>query len=128
MSHEFDDLLGDGEAPPTDEEIGEAVEVSAKELATLLKAMSDPRSMVHFIHRMKNVPIEAIDDVVINAGYAAAVWTFRKAALMGDKDTTKSMACWLKWAKENLKRDIEPSKPRQIGSSSSAAFGPRETK
>ena len=122
--NEFDDLLGDNEAPPVEE----APEVSAQELVTALKAMSDPKSMVHFIHRMKSVPIEGIDDIVINAGYAAAVWRFRKAAVEGDLYTTKALHIWLKWAKENMKRDIEPTKPRLIGTGSSSAFGPRTAK
>lgn len=86
----------------------------------------DPQKMIKFMNNMQHVPIEAIDDRIVNESYAAAVWLFRKYAINGDAKGTATMEKWLNWAKPILSRPPQPTAAEQ--SPGSSAFLAREPK
>lgn len=86
----------------------------------------DSQKMIRFMNNMRTVPIEAIDDQIVNDSYAAAVWLFRKAAVDGDLKATTAMEKWLAWAKPILNK--QKDRPETPTSPGSVAFMPRVPK
>lgn len=90
-----------------------------------LEAMTDPKKLIRFMNSTRRMPVEAIDDYIVNRTYAVAVWQFRSKAIQGDYTATRALEIFLKWAAPILKR---PKRKQKDGTSgkASAAFGPRE--
>lgn len=86
----------------------------------------DTKKLITFMNNMRTVPIEGIDDMIVNDSYAAAVWHFRKSAIEGDLKATSAMKIWLDWAKPILMRKKPAEEIPQ--SPGSVAFLPREAK
>lgn len=86
----------------------------------------DTKKLITFMNNMRTVPIDGIDDMIVNDSYAAAVWHFRKSAIEGDLKATSAMKLWLEWAKPILTRKKPAEEiPQSLGS---VAFLPRTPK
>lgn len=85
---------------------------------------SDHRKLVTFMNTMRHVPLDAIDDSIVDDSYSAAVWLFRKAAVEGDLKATSAMEKWLAWAKPIINRPKKVQEPKP--SKGSVAFLARE--
>jgi hypothetical protein len=79
--------------------------------------------LLKFMQKMKKMPFEAIDSVIVDQTYPVAVWKMREFALMGLYTETRAMELWLKWAREVIAR---PKRETKTVSKGSAKFGPRE--
>ena len=87
----------------------------------------DLKNLIPWMNKTRNMPIDAIDSVIVNDTYGAALWLFRQAAVAGNINATKSMQIWLDWAKPVLRQqsDKEKNTAKNV-SPGSAAFMPRE--
>lgn len=83
-----------------------------------LEQYVDPAKLVTWMNRTRRLPLEKIDEVMVDQTYAAAVWLFRSAAVAGHLNAAKAVELWLKWAQPiitNSKR--ERKKPmKSVGS------------
>lgn len=121
MESDFDDLIGDSEEGPP----AEKKKAGRPPNVTSIAKWTDPKQIINFINQMQKLPIEAIDDIVINQGYAAAVWQFRAAALTGDYTMARALEIWLKWAAPHL---AKPKREKmKVIKHNGADFGPRKT-
>lgn len=85
---------------------------------------SDHRKLITFMNTMRHVPLDGIDDSIVNDTYSAAVWLFRKAAVEGDLKAASAMEKWLVWAKPIINRPKPTQAPKP--SKGSVAFLARE--
>lgn len=89
-----------------------------------LEQFVDPRKMITWMNRTRRLPLEAIDDAIVNKTYSAAVWLFRSAAVSGQINAAKAMKLWLDWAQPVInKSKRDRKKPEE--SKGSVAFLPR---
>lgn len=121
---EFDDLLGDviAEQPaaPESEYLAKA-EPPADDAE-----FYNDEWLAKFIDGTNRAVPEAIADSVIQRGYAAVTWHFRKAALMGDIDKARALKLWLDWAQPLINKPKHDGE--RIVNPGTAAFAPREVK
>jgi hypothetical protein len=87
----------------------------------------DPKKLIRFMNTTRRLPLEAVDDYIVNKTYPAAVWLFRSAAVSGQINATRSMKMWLDWATPiiNASKRKRKDPPKSPGS---VAFLPREPK
>lgn len=121
---EFDDLLGDviAEVPAAPKsEYTDSTPIDPED------EFFDKTKLAKFIADTMSVPFEGISDTIIHRGYAAVVWHFRQAAIVGDIDRARSLKMWLDWAEPRIDRQRKPTDTgaRNPGT---AAFLPREVK
>lgn len=84
----------------------------------------DHKLLIRFMNEMRHVPLDGIDDEIVNDSYSAIVWLFREAVVRGDLKAATTAEKWLLWAKPVINRpkaaqELKPSK-------GSVAFLPRE--
>lgn len=119
MESEFDDLLGESEEPST--ALEERGAINKKSIANF----TEPKAMVTFLNKTRTAPLPAIDDLIINGGYAAAVWMFRAAAMSGDYQSARALNLWLTWAAPHIAKP-KRGKMKNVTNKNAAAFLPRE--
>lgn len=119
---EFDDLLGDVIAElPAPQKNEYAVEPPFDIVDQLLSK----ENLFAFVAFTKSAPFEGISETAISQAYAAIVWNFRQAALVGDIDRTRAMKMWLDWAAPYIRPKANDEGGHNPGT---AAFLPREVK
>lgn len=132
MSENPEDLLGFtpvGAGEPEGEFEYDNDELPAKSIPAIrgdrfgVDKMTDPRKLITWMNNTRKLPLEAIDKVMVDQTYAAAVWLFRSAAVAGDLKATKAMEAWLAWAKPIINLPERNKKPKP--STGSVAFLPR---
>ena len=98
-------------------------ELVAKYRTADIDSMTDPKKLARWMVITRNVPLESIDQAIVERTYAAAVWLFRSSAISGDLKATRAMESWLEWAKPIISK---PKKVREVKPSrGSVAFLPR---
>jgi hypothetical protein len=128
MSKDPNDLLGfttegAGEFdPPETPPPGGKVSPYRKETFSVENFLDEKR-LLTWMNRTRNIPLEAVDDNVVNKSYPAMIWLFRAAAISGDLKRTKAIEAWLNWAKPIKEK---PPAPVEVKPNvASAAFGVR---
>lgn len=122
---EFDDLLGDVIAEPPAVPQNEYL-ATQRASSDTDEELLDPKKLAEFIANTMTAPYEGIADTVISRGYAAVVWHFRQAAILGDIDRVRALKLWLDWAEPRIDRRQNPKD--HINNPAGAGFGPREIK
>ena len=131
MSDEPNDLLGfmpegagEFDAPPPPARIPGSTTTKYRKENFSLEDMCDEAKLITFMNRTKNIPLDAIDDHLVNMSYPAIAWLFRASVVNGDLKRAKTAEMWLNWAKPIISR---PPKPKETPpSTGSAAFMARE--
>lgn len=121
MSENFEDLLGF--APPGSGEFDLPAENPKPGMRSIFDKMIDPNDMLNWMAATATLPLDSVDEAIVNQTYSAATWLFRSYAIRGDLKATQSIKIWLDWAKpikDAPKREKAP-KP----SKGSVAFLPR---
>ena len=128
MRQTEEDLLGFSLAePPITEEFAPPEDKPAPYFRAdrfNMETMTDAKKMILWMNRMKDAPLEGIDDTIVNQSYTAMVWLFRKSAAEGDLKATSAIEKWLAWAKPIIQKPKLTDKPKP--SKGSIAFLPRE--
>lgn len=120
MSEQPEDLLGYN----PDDESEEANVPAVRGDRFGIDHFVDPKKLIRWMNNTRRLPLEAIDDAIVNKTYAAAVWLFRSAAVSGQLNAAKSMKLWLDWAQPiiNASKRQRKKPPESKGS---VAFLPR---
>ena len=129
MNQEDDDLLGFTPDPAAIDEfkVPAGERPYKREDRFDIDKYTDPQQLVKWINSTRKVPLEAIDDFVVNETYPIAVWLFRAAAIEGHIESTRAMRMWLEWAQPIINRSKREQK-KATPSKGSVAFLPREPK
>lgn len=86
----------------------------------------DHKKLITFMNSMRHVPLDGIDDEIVNDSYSAVVWLFRKAVVEGDLKAASTAEKWLLWAKPIIGKAKPAEAPTP--SKGSIAFLAREPK
>ena len=124
-SHDISDLVG-GDLEDRDEFASVPALPSVVGTDAPLAVYCDNKLMLEFIRQMRRATPEAMNDAIIGHGYAAVMWKFREAALLGDIDRTRALKMWLEWAQPHIDKPKED--PERISNPNAAAFLPRDVK
>lgn len=100
-------------------------EYAAESVADITEQFFEKENLAKFIAHTMTAPFEGISETIIAQGYAAVVWHFRQAALIGDIDRTRSLKMWLDWAAPYIRPKAKEDGEVNPGT---AAFLPRGAK
>lgn len=121
MSENFEDLLRF--APPGSGEFDPPAENPKPGMKSIFDKMIDDNDMLNWMTKTATLPLDSVDEAIVNQTYPAAVWLLRSFAVRGDLKATQSIKIWLDWAKpikDAPKREKVPKPSR-----GSVAFLPR---
>ncbi len=108
--------------PPVGEKIGKKSPYRADSFR--IEDFTDEAKIIPWMNKTMKLPLEAIDEAMVDRTYPAAVWMLRKAAFEGNLKATNAMKIWLEWAKPIIDKPKAPKETtRSVGS---VAFLPRE--
>ena len=121
MAGKFNVLLGDGE----EAEFTDGLPSHLHNDNFSVETLTNPKKLALWMRKTRDMPIEAIDSVMVNQTYAVALWQFRTAVMDGNLNSAKALHLWLEWAKPVIALQSNHDKPKNV-SKGSVAFLPRD--